>query len=75
MSVNGIIKAGSYVGNCITKAKTSSILDDINKIDDAVLDNLIKAQQKAGKGIYAQKPYGGTSSLLITNLKSKKYQV
>ncbi len=61
MSVNGIIKAGSYVGNCITKAKTSSILDDINKIDDAVLDNLIKAQQKAGKGIYAQKPYGGTS--------------
>lgn len=60
MSVNGIWKAGSYIGKCVSQAKPTSVLDDLAKIDDVFLDNIIKAQQKAKVGIYASRPWGGT---------------
>lgn len=60
MSVNGIFKAGSNIGKCVSQVKKSSVLDDLAKIDDAFWDNIIKAQQKAKTGIYASRPWGGT---------------
>ena len=59
MVVNSILRAGKFCGKTSLSAAGSAI-QDILKLDDKVLDNLILAQQKAKKGIYRSIPWNCT---------------
>ena len=59
MVVNSILRAGKFCGKTSLSAAGSAI-QDILKLDDKVLDNLILAQQKAKKGIYRSTPWNCT---------------
>ena len=55
MVVNSILRAGKFCGKTSLSAAGSAI-QDILKLDDKVLDNLILAQQKAKKGFTVLHP-------------------